>query len=375
MRFAGSARSFCSGGSVPLKAESLKASSSPIELKVEDKDRSSQASEDLLWMFQQMLLIRCFEEKLLELSVKGLINGPVHTSVGQEAVAVGAAMAVRATDRLAGTHRAHHQYLAKALCACAGPGYDPLRDGLTDAMREHVRVLLSEVMGLADGCCGGRGGSMHLCNPEIGLAGTNAIVGGGVPIAVGLAWADACRGAEYVTLCFYGDGAVYQGVVHEAFNLAALWKAPVLFILENNLYAVATRSADACSAEPLCATAAAYGMPGFQADGMDPLAVRGAVAYILRERPAGLPCLLELLTYRHFHHAGIETKPKKSPGRRAIRSGPSGGGCELSVRLTPGPPNAFSARPPIALRPSQPPACSATAQGPWWSVRTFGPHR
>ncbi len=272
-------------------------------LAADEQDWAAVPRADLAWMFQQMSLIRVFEEKLLELKDKNLVNGPVHTSVGQEAVAVGAAMAVRRQDKFCGTHRAHHQYLAKALCACAPAGFDPLRKGLTDEMRAHVLTLLKEIMGLADGCSGGRGGSMHLYNADVGVAGTNAIVGGGVPPATGVAWADKMRGNDAVTLSFFGDGAVYQGTVHEACNLASLWKAPIIYAIENNQYAVATSRREGCSAPRLCQIATAYGMPGFHVDGMDPVGVKLAVDHILADR-ANLPCVLEISTYRHYHHAG-----------------------------------------------------------------------
>jgi 2-oxoisovalerate dehydrogenase E1 component len=274
-----------------------------LTLSVGDEDWTAVPRLELLWMYQQMALIRAFEMKLLALKDANLINGPVHSSVGQEAVAVGAALAVRREDKFCGTHRAHHQYLAKALSACAPGGYDPLRDGLTDAMQAHLLTLMKEIMGLADGCSGGRGGSMHLYNADIGVAGTNAIVGGGVPPATGVAWADKMLGRECVTLCFYGDGAVYQGAVHEACNLAALWKAPIIYVIENNQYAVATSRTEGCSAPHLCQVATAYGMPGFCVDGMDPVSVKSALRHILAD-PANLPCVLEIETYRHYHHAG-----------------------------------------------------------------------
>lgn len=255
----------------------------------------------LLWMLQQMLLIRHFEETLLRLKSQNCINGPVHTSIGQEAVAVGAAMALRPADRITGTHRAHHQYLAKALCAAAPAGFDPLAAGLTPEMHEVVRVLLCEIMGLADGCSRGRGGSMHLCLPEAGIAGTNAIVGGGIPHATGLAWADRCQGRDLVTVCFFGDGALYQGVTHEASNLASLWQAPVVFFIENNHYAVATSADRACSARRLADVAFAYDMPGYRLDGMDPLAVRRGLEQAAR---SALPCYIEADVYRYYHHAG-----------------------------------------------------------------------
>jgi 2-oxoisovalerate dehydrogenase E1 component len=272
-------------------------------LAVGDKDWAAVRRAELLWMYQQMTLIRTFEEKLLALKDDGLVNGQVHTSIGQEAVAVGAALAVRKQDKFTGTHRAHHQYLAKALSASTPKRYDPLRDGLTDEMQAHVLTLLKEIMGLAGGCSGGRGGSMHLYNAEIGVAGTNAIVGGGVPPATGVAWADAMQGRDDVTLCFYGDGAVYQGAVHEACNLASLWGAPIIYAIENNHYAVATSRDEGCSASRLSHVASAYAMPGFQVSGMDPLSVKLAIEHILADR-ANLPCFLEIDTYRHYHHAG-----------------------------------------------------------------------
>ena len=287
-----------------MKATRLPCTAPQTALAVGDGDRKSVPLAELAWMFQQMALIRAFEEKLLALKADNLINGPVHTSVGQEAVAVGAAMAVRRQDKFCGTHRAHHHYLAKALSACAPAGHNPLRDGLTDGMRTHVLTLLKEVMGLAGGCSGGRGGSMHLFDSEIGFAGSNAIVGGGVPPATGVAWADRMLGRDDVTLCFYGDGAAYQGAVHEASNLAALWKAPIIYVIENNHYAVATSRSEGCSAPRLSQLAAAYGMPGFQADGMDPISVKLAVEHILADRAHRLPCVLELDTYRYYHHAG-----------------------------------------------------------------------
>lgn len=151
-------------------------------------------------------------------------------------------------------------------------------------MQDHVLVLLQEIMGLAGGCSGGRGGSMHLFHAGVGVAGTNAIVGGGVPPATGVAWADQMQGRDDVTVCFYGDGAVYQGAVHEACNLAALWKAPIIYAIENNQYAVATTRTEGCSAPRLSQVVAAYGMPGFQVDGMAPINVKLAIEHILADR-------------------------------------------------------------------------------------------
>ena len=285
-----------------MKNRNLNIKAAQKALAAEEKDVQAVSRAEMLWMLHQMQIIRAFEEKILELKDDGLVNGPIHTSVGQEAVAVGAALAVRTSDRFCGTHRAHHQYLAKALCAVTPKRFDPLRDGLTDEMQSHILVLLKEIMGLADGCSGGRGGSMHLYNETIGIAGTNAIVGGGVPPATGIAWADKQLGRDCITVCFYGDGAVYQGAVHEACNLGSLWEAPIIYAIENNHYAVATSRKQGCSAPQLSNVAAAYGMPGFHVDGNDPIAVRNAFKHILKK--SDLPCVLEIETYRHYHHAG-----------------------------------------------------------------------
>lgn len=285
-----------------MRIEERPRASGPHRLVVEESDLAREPAARLRWMAETLFLIRAFEEKALELKAKNLVNGPVHTSIGQEAVAVGAAWALRPTDRVAGTHRAHHQYLAKATSALAPDGSDPL-EGIPGAIAESVRVLLAEVMGLRDGCCGGRGGSMHLCEPAVGVAGTNAIVGGGIPMATGTAWADLRAGRDCVTVCFFGDGALYQGTLHEAANLAALWKIPIVYCIENNGYAVGTSRRESCSARQLDDVATAYGMRSLAVDGMDPLAVQRAVAHVRGEQQ-WLPCFIEAETWRFFHHAG-----------------------------------------------------------------------
>lgn len=201
-----------------------------VELVVDDSDWDAQPSNELLWMLQQLILIRQFEETLLQLKAQDCIHGPVHASIGQEGVAVGMGSMLRTVDKIAGTHRAHHQYLAKVLSACRpGADYNPLHDGLTADMHRELRVLLAEIMGLAEGCSGGRGGSMHLVHRAAGVIGTNAIVAGGVPHATGVAWAEKCQNRDTLTVCFFGDGAMYQGVLDESSNLAALWQAPIVY--------------------------------------------------------------------------------------------------------------------------------------------------
>ena len=275
------------------------------KLVAESKDWEVQPPETLLWITQQIILIRRFEEGLLRLKDQDLVYGPVHTSIGQEGVAAGVASALRASDKVSGSHRAHHHYLAKVLSALRPANHNPLNDGLTSEMEHAVQVLLAEIMGLSEGCCGGRGGSMHLLHAAGGVIGTNAIVAGGVPHATGAAWADKYLGRDNVTVCFFGEGSIYQGVVHESSNLGALWDAPIIYLVENNQYAVATRFTESCSAKILCAVGGAYDMPGMQVDGMDPLALKLAVEHVVSKRGEGsLPCYLEAQTYRYFHHAG-----------------------------------------------------------------------
>ncbi|MCX7029865.1 MAG: thiamine pyrophosphate-dependent enzyme [Spirochaetes bacterium] len=288
-----------------MKLRALASASRLMSLTVTGGDWARQEPATLRWMAQLLLLIRRFEETVLELAAAGHVHGPVHSAVGQEAVAVGAALALRPGDRIMGTHRSHHHYLAKVLTALAPAAYDPLGTGLTPEMHEAVRVLLAEVMGLAAGCSGGRGGSMHLSHPAAGVIATDAIAGGGTPIATGVAWADLRLGREAATLCFIGDGAVYQGILHESANLAALWKVPVAFVIENNQYAVATPVRETCAAGRLSDVAAAYGLSAVRVDGMDPLAVMLAVRELLRGGdPPLLPGFIEAETYRYYHHSG-----------------------------------------------------------------------
>jgi len=277
-----------------------------VEIAADEADWDVQSPPALLWLLQQIILIRSFEETLLKLKAQDCIHGPVHTSIGQEGVAAGMGSALRAADKITGTHRAHHQYLAKVLGACRpGADYNPLRDGLTPNMHREVRVLLAEVMGLAEGCSGGRGGSMHLIHKAAGVGGTNAIVAGGVPHATGVAWAEKMQGRDTMTVCFFGDGAMYQGVLDESSNLAKLWQAPVVYFIENNQYSVGTTLDQSCSAKHLYEKALAYGMPGVRVDGMNPLAVKLALEYVWQRRQEGwLPCYVDAETYRYLHHAG-----------------------------------------------------------------------
>lgn len=269
------------------------------------EDIGSQDRQCLLSMLQEIHLIRAFETTVLELKRRKLVHGPVHSSVGQEAVAVGAMSAIRRTDLVAGTHRAHHQFLAKAVRFYAPEDYDPLRDALSPETQEAVKRLLAEIMGLAPGCCGGRGGSMHLHDADIGLLGTSAIVAGGIPLATGAAWAQKYEKRDTLVACFFSDGAMNQGAFHEALNLAGLWKLPIVYVVENNQYAVGTSVAESVPIRHLSLRAASYGMKGRIVDGMDPVAVKAAVEEAADDlRRGGAPYLIEAMTYRFFHHAG-----------------------------------------------------------------------
>jgi len=253
----------------------------------------------------QIFLIRAFERTLLRLSADGCIHGPVHTSIGQEACAAGAMTALRPEDCIASTHRAHHHYLAKIISYHSGRGFDALGGDVPAPIREEVKRLMGEVMGLSIGCCGGRGGSMHLRNASIGVIGTDAIVAGGVPLATGAAFASRYEKREKVVVCFLGDGAVNQGAFHEALNLAGIWKLPIVYFIENNEYAVGTKINDATATRDLAVKASAYGLRGRLVDGMDPVAVLCAVREAADCARSGEGAtVIEAKCYRYLHHAG-----------------------------------------------------------------------
>jgi len=234
-------------------------------------------------LLRQMLLIRRFEEKSAELYSLGKIRGFLHLYIGEEAVAVGAMQALTPDDGIVATYREHGHALARGM----PPG-----------------ALMAEMYGKANGCSRGRGGSMHLFDAGRRFFGGYAIVGGGLPIAVGLALADRLQARPGITACFFGDGAVAEGEFHESLNLAALWKLPVLFLCENNRYAMGT-ALERHQAQPnIAAKAAAYGLPGEQVDGMDVMAVEAAARRAAESvRSGNGPVLLELLTYRFRAHS------------------------------------------------------------------------
>ena len=251
--------------------------------------------ERLISMFTQMVRIREFEERVKRTfdDHPGVIRGHTHLADGAEASIVGSLAAMRDGDQLMTTYRCH--------------GY-PITLG-TDP-----KAMMAEIYGRRDGLCGGYGGSMHLADPDRGFLGTSGIVGQGIPQATGVAYAAQIRKQGQVVLCFFGDGASKQGAFHESLNLASLWKLPIVYIMENNSYNVATRSeqedANAAAGEPLSVKAAAHSMPGVTIDGGDPIAVYETVSAAAdRARSGDGPTLIESKVYRLSAHGNLIAPP------------------------------------------------------------------
>ncbi len=236
----------------------------------------------LVGMYERMLTIRKFEEKAIALYEQGHIRGNVHPCIGQEAVSVGVCVNLRRDDYMTSTHRGHGNCLAK--------GADPKR-------------MMAELLGRAAGYCKGKGGSMHIADFEGGNLGANGIVGGGFPIATGAGIGIQNRGTDQVVVCFFGDGAANQGTFHESLNLAALWKLPVLYVCENNQYALSTPLRESVGFPELSERGRGYGIPGVRVDGNDVSEVSAAATEAIRRARAGEgPTLLDCLTYRFFGH-------------------------------------------------------------------------
>lgn len=239
-----------------------------------------------------MQLIRCFEQRVEQLFSEGRIGGTAHPATGQEAVAVGVAAARQPGDPVTSTHRGHAHFLA-----C---GANPDR-------------VMAELFGRRTGYAGGRGGSQMMADYRAGFIGANGITGGSIPIATGLALNATLSGKDRVALCFFGDGASNQGTFHESLNLAALWKLPVLFLCENNGYAMSTAIQDGVSNPAIASRAEAYGMTGLCVDGNDVMAVRAAVTQARAAAAAGDgPALLELKTYRLSGHSRGDQRAYRS---------------------------------------------------------------
>lgn len=275
-----------------------------VELSTTAADWKNADPALLATMLGQLHLIRAFEERVLELAGEGLVHGPAHSSIGQEGGAVGSIVGLRTTDAVNGSHRGHHQFLAKAITHVSQGKLD-LANLVDDTLQGVLQRTLAEILGLAQGFCAGRGGSMHLQWFEAGALGTNAIVGGGAPMATGNAYAQKHSGTTDLTINYFGDGAAQIGSVLESMNLAAAWKLPVCFFVENNFYAVATRIEESTADTRLSVRGMGFGIPSWRVDGMDPLAVHLAMEQAAEVmRSGGGPAVVEAEVYRFFHQNG-----------------------------------------------------------------------
>lgn len=246
-------------------------------------DRPPLVAAERIELLRQMIRIRRFEERCVQLYSAEKIRGFLHLYIGEEAVAAGLLGQIGAGDAVVSTYREHGHALARGI---------------------PMAALMSEMFGRASGCSGGRGGSMHLFDAGRRFFGGNAIVGGGLPLAVGLALADAMRNRPAVTVCLFGDGAAAEGEFHECLNLAALWRLPILFACENNRYAMGTALHREHAVTDLALRAAGYGLAAWPVDGMDPEAVATATQRAVQSIRGGSgPCFLELLTYRFRAHS------------------------------------------------------------------------
>jgi pyruvate/2-oxoglutarate/acetoin dehydrogenase E1 component/TPP-dependent pyruvate/acetoin dehydrogenase alpha subunit len=250
--------------------------------------------EELIGYLRQVMEIRALENNIATLLGKAVLKGASHLYAGQEAVAVGAVGALRDDDLVTSTHRGHghaHAHGDKAAKTA-------------EAKQEHFNKMMAEVLGRSGGYCKGKGGSMHIADVAHGNLGATGIVGGNIPVAVGAALAQKLKGSDRVVLCFFGDGASNTGNFHEALNMASLWDLPVVFVVENNMYAMSVPWAKASKLPDIADRACAYGIPGEVVDGMDVLAVRGAVARAAeRARRGEGPTLIEAKTYRWYGHS------------------------------------------------------------------------
>lgn len=247
----------------------------------------------LLEMYRQMQRIRSFEYAVADLVNRGLVAGGPHLYIGEEAVAVGVCSTLQPTDFITSTHRGHGHCLAKG---------------------GQMKPMLAELLGKVTGYCKGKGGSMHIADVSLGILGANGIVGGGFPIAAGAALGSLIKKKQWAAACFFGDGSTNTGSFHEALNLAAIWKLPVLFVCENNCFGMFTPIACSTPITDLCVRAQSYGIPGVMVDGNDVLAVyETAEAARTRALSGEGPTLIECKTYRHMGHYQGDTQRYRDP--------------------------------------------------------------
>ncbi|GIN78458.1 MULTISPECIES: thiamine pyrophosphate-dependent dehydrogenase E1 component subunit alpha [Bacillus] len=254
--------------------------------------------EKAVWMYQKMLEIRHFEDRVHQLFAKGILPGFVHLYAGEEAVAAGVCAHLNDEDTITSTHRGHGHCIAK--------GCD-------------LKGMMAEIYGKSAGLCKGKGGSMHIADFDKGMLGANGIVGGGFPLACGAALTAKYKKTKNVSVCFFGDGANNQGTFHEGINLAAIWKLPVIFVAENNGYGEATPFSYASSCESIADRAAAYGIPGIRVDGKDAAAVfQAAGRAIERAKNGEGPTLIECMTYRNYGHFEGDAQRYKTNEEKAV---------------------------------------------------------
>ena len=242
--------------------------------------------ETLAEMYKKMLEIRCFEEKVFELYGQNLVPGTIHLYAGEEAVAVGVCSSLRKDDYITSTHRGHGHCIAKGA---------------------ELKRTMAEILGKKTGYCKGKGGSMHIADFNIGMLGATAVVGAGLPIAVGAGLSAKLRKTDQVVACFFGEGASNQGTFHESINMASTWSLPVIFVCENNLYAMGTCQSRVMKIQNIADRAVAYGISGVTADGNDVLAVfEASQKAVDRARSGAGPTLIECKTYRHKGHSRVD---------------------------------------------------------------------
>ncbi len=251
--------------------------------------------EKKLEMLRSMLRIRYFDEYADELVTEGEVHGEVHQYIGQEAVAVGVCAVLSKEDAITSNHRGHGHLIAKG---------------------GSINKMFAELGGRATGYCKGKGGSMHITSLDLGIYGTNGMVGQGVPIAAGVGFAFQYEGKNNVAVTFFGDGAANEGSVHEAMNMAAIWNLPIIFVCENNQYGLTLPVKESIKVEDIADRAQGYGMQGVVVDGMDVLAVHDAVSEAVeRARNNGGPTFIEAKTYRYYGHFGSEALVVQDPYR------------------------------------------------------------